>query len=96
MDTLAILRQHPFPVRAHFERSLVVTLSAPAVDLAPLLPPPLELDTHGSEGFSAVALVKTRHLRSAALLTKALAGEGIRNYRLHPIYGLTGVAEPVH
>lgn len=65
------LRDHPFAVRAHFERSTVLTYALPATTLAPTLPPCLSLDVYdcpsGPLGFVAVALVRTRALRPAVL-----------------------------
>jgi hypothetical protein len=55
---------HPFAVEAFFARSLVLTFTAPAEILSPLLPPCLELDTFNNQwGFAAMAMVQTRHLR---------------------------------
>lgn len=61
------LRRHPIPVAAHFRHSLVLTYAFPRETLAPLLPPPLELDTHGDLGFAAAAFVHTERLRPAFL-----------------------------
>ena len=62
------LQDHPFPVRAHFASSLVVTFGVPLDRVRPLLPPFLTPDTFRDEtAFIAVALVDTRHLRPAAL-----------------------------
>jgi hypothetical protein len=58
------LHHHPFAVEAFFTRSLVLTFTAPAKTLLPLLPPCLELDTFNNEwGFVAMAMVQTSHLR---------------------------------
>lgn len=58
------LQHHPFAVEAFFTRSLVLTFAAPAQNLAPLLPPCLELDTLNNQwGFAAMAMVQTRNLR---------------------------------
>jgi hypothetical protein len=59
------LRRHPFPIDAHFEEAVALTYAVPAGVLRPLLPPGLELDTFGDDGFIAVALVQTRDLRPA-------------------------------
>lgn len=64
---LHLLQRHPFPVVAHFDFSLVLTYAFPRELLTPLLPPGLELDTHGGLGFVAVAMVQTSHLRPAGL-----------------------------
>ena len=61
---LSFLKNHPFPVEAFFESSLVLTLAAPKEVLAPLLPARLELDTFQDRwGFLAVAMVQTSGLR---------------------------------
>lgn len=58
------LKSHPFPVEAHFEKSLVITFAVPKEDLQDLLPYPLELDTFEDKwGFVAVAMVQTQDLR---------------------------------
>jgi len=57
------LRRHPFPVRAYFQHSLVLTYAFPAELLVPMLPPSLTLDTYKDFGFLAIALVQTRQLR---------------------------------
>lgn len=61
---LSWLKTHPFAVEAFFDRSLVLTFAAPAVEIQALLPAPLVPDTFQDEwGFVAVALVQTRQLR---------------------------------
>ena len=60
---LHLLKRHPFAVRAHFDRSLVLTYAFPEALLRPLLPPGLVLDTYAGQGFLAIALVQTRRLR---------------------------------
>lgn len=57
------LKRHPFPVKAYFDFSLVLTYAFPKEQLQPFLPPGLELDTHGDYAFVAVAMVQTRNLR---------------------------------
>ncbi|MBC6994329.1 DUF2071 domain-containing protein [Neolewinella lacunae] len=58
------LKNHPFAVSAHFVRSTVLTFALPPEDLAPLLPPPLSLDTfQDRHAFVAVAMVETKALR---------------------------------
>jgi hypothetical protein len=57
------LKRHPFPVRAWFRHSLVLTYGFPRSVLQPLLPPGLELDAFGDLGFVAIALVQTEKLR---------------------------------
>lgn len=59
----AALQRHPFAVEAFFRWSLVLAYALPARVLRPLLPPGLELDTHGDFGFLAIALVQTEGLR---------------------------------
>jgi hypothetical protein len=63
----ARLRRHPFPVEAHFRNCLTLTYAVPADVLRPLLPPGLELETVGGNGFVAIALVQTESLRPAGL-----------------------------
>lgn len=59
------LKRHPFPVKAWFDFSLVLTYALPKEVLLPLLPAGLEPDTHHDHGFVAVAMVQTRRLRPA-------------------------------
>ncbi len=61
------LQRHPFAVEAYFRWSLVLAYALPARVLRPLLPPGLELDTHGDVGFLAIALVQTEGLRPKGL-----------------------------
>jgi len=61
----ARLRGHPFAIAAHFDAAIALTYALPAEILRPLVPPGLELETMGNEGFIAVALVHTRDLRPA-------------------------------
>lgn len=61
------LRRHPLAIEAHFRRCLVLTYAMPAAKLEPLLPPGLELERHGDDGFVAVALVQADALRPAGL-----------------------------
>jgi len=61
---LAFLKNHPFPVEAFFESSLVLTYALPVAVLRPLVPPQLELDVFRDQwAFIAIAVVKTKHLR---------------------------------
>lgn len=62
-----LLQRHPFPVKAWFDHSLVLTYALPAESLVSLLPPGLILDTFEGFGFLAVAMVQTRRLRPAFL-----------------------------
>src|SRR5262245_52844178 len=57
------LRRHPVPIRATLRECVTLTYAVPARVLQPLLPPGLELDTLGDDGFVAVALVQTERLR---------------------------------
>ena len=59
----ARLRRHPVPIRATLRECVTLTYALPAHVLRPLLPPGLELDTVGDDGFVAVALVQTERLR---------------------------------
>ena len=62
-----LLQRHPFPVKAWFRHSLVLTYALPEKLLSALLPPGLTLDTFEGFGFVAVAMVQTRNLRPALL-----------------------------
>ncbi len=64
---LYFLKRHPFPVKAFFRQSLVLTYAFPSSLLQPLLPPGLALDTYGDFGFLAIALVQTERLRPSFL-----------------------------
>lgn len=58
------LGQHPFPVTARFEKSLVLSYAIDRDLLSLTIPPCLELDLHESRhAFVALALVQTRELR---------------------------------
>ena len=61
---LSFLKNHPFPVEAFFDRSLVLTFAAPKEALEGLIPPCLTLDTFEDRwGFIALAMVQTSGLR---------------------------------
>ena len=64
---LHVLKRHPFPVRAFFRHSLVLTYALPRRILEPLLPPGLAVDAWKQWGFVAIALVQTEQLRPAFL-----------------------------
>jgi hypothetical protein len=58
------ISQHPFPVEAFFDYSLVLSYAYPVEALQHLIPDCLELDTFQDRwAFVAVAMVQTRHLR---------------------------------
>ncbi len=61
--TMASLRRHPVAVRATLRDCVTLTYAVPARVLRTLLPPGLELETVGDDGFVAVALVQTERLR---------------------------------
>ena len=61
-----LLKRHPFPVVAWFERVVAVSFAFPEEVLRPLVPEPLEVDCHEGVGFVTVALVWTKGLRPAA------------------------------
>lgn len=61
----ARLQRHPVAIDSHFDQAIALTYAIPAHILRPLLPPGLELETVGEDGFVAVALVQTRNLRPA-------------------------------
>jgi hypothetical protein len=61
---LALLKDHPFAVEAHFSSSLVLTFALPKEKLQPLIPECLTLDTlNDKHAFLAVAMVQTTGLR---------------------------------
>jgi uncharacterized protein YqjF (DUF2071 family) len=61
---LSFLKNHPFPVEAFFESSLVLTFAVPKEQLQDLLPECLQLDTFQDKwAFVAVAMVQTKGLR---------------------------------
>lgn len=68
------LRRHPFPVKALFRHSLVLTYAFPSELLQPLLAPGMALDTYNRYGFLAIALVQTRNLRPS-FLPAAMGGD---------------------
>ena len=84
------LKTHPFPVSAHFDFSLVLTYALPQETLQPLLPPHLEPDGFGNQGFVAVAMVQTRHLRPS--IFPAFMGQSffLIGYRIFVKYHTTG------
>ncbi len=60
----SFLKNHPFAVEAFFERSVVLTFSAPKEQLQHLIPECLALETfNNSLAFIAVAMVQTKKLR---------------------------------
>ncbi len=61
-----LLKRHPFPVVAWFDRVIAVSFAFPVEILRPLIPEPLEIDCHEGFGFVTVALVWTKGLRPAA------------------------------
>ena len=62
----SFLKNHPFPVEARFEHSLVLTFAVPASQVSGRLPPCLVPDTFNDRwAFIAVALVQARDLRPA-------------------------------
>ena len=61
---LDFLKNHPFPVAAHFTQSTVLTFAVPKAQLQSFLPESISLDTFNDEfGFIAVAMVDTKNLR---------------------------------
>ncbi|ACU61874.1 DUF2071 domain-containing protein [Chitinophaga pinensis] len=58
------LKNHPFPVEAFFQSSVVLTFAVPKEQLEPLIPECLSLDTFKDQyAFVAVAMVQTKDLR---------------------------------
>src|SRR6185295_13547123 len=79
---LHILKRHPVPIVARFEKAVTLTYAFPREILIPLLSPGLELDAYGANGFLAVATVHTTDLRPA-FLPKAFGRHFfLTNYRL--------------
>lgn len=61
---MKFLKNHPFAVSAHFERSTVLTFAVPKDQLLSFIPNCLELDTFQNKwAFIAVAMVQTKDLR---------------------------------
>lgn len=61
---MKFLKNHPFAVSAHFERSTVLTFAVPKEQLLSLIPACLELDIFQNKwAFIAVAMVQTNNLR---------------------------------
>ncbi len=61
---LSFLKDHPFPVEAWFENSLVLSFAFPKESLQPLIPECLQLDCFEDKwAFIAVAMVQTKNLR---------------------------------
>jgi hypothetical protein len=58
-----LLKRHPFPVVAWFDRVIAVSFAFPEEILRPMVPEPLEIDSHEGFGFVTVALVWTKGLR---------------------------------
>jgi hypothetical protein len=57
------LSRHPLAIRATLRDCVTLTYAVSADLLRPLLPPGLDLETVGDDGFVAVALVQTERLR---------------------------------
>ena len=61
---LSALKNHPFPVEAFFQSSVVLTFAVPKEQLEHLIPECLSLDTFNDKyAFVAVAMVQTKDLR---------------------------------
>src|SRR4029077_20150580 len=58
---------HPLPTRTTLHDCITLTYALPAAVLRPMLPPGLELETIGDDGFVAVAVVQAHGLRPAGL-----------------------------
>ena len=63
----AWLRRHPLAIRTTLHDCITLTYALPAAVLRPMLPPGLELETVGDDGFVAVAIVQARRLRPAGV-----------------------------
>lgn len=79
---LSRLQRNPIAVVTHFRHSLVLTYAYPSAVLEPLLPPGLQLDTWGENGFAAVAMVQTERLRPGFLPTPLGGDFFLVGYRL--------------
>ena len=62
---MKLLKRHPFPVVARFDRVVAVSFAFPEEVLRPMVPEGLEIDRYEGLGFVTVALVWTRGLRPA-------------------------------
>lgn len=62
---LSVLKRHPFPVVARFDRVVAVSFAFPEEALRTLVPRGLAMDSYEGFGFVTVALVWTRKLRPA-------------------------------
>ncbi len=60
-----LLRRHPFPVVAWFERVVAISFAFPTAIMRSLVPNGLEIDEFNGFGFVTVAMVWTRTLRPA-------------------------------
>ena len=61
---MKFLKNHPFPVEAHFDSSTVLTFAVPKEQIQDLIPQCLSLDTFRDQwAFIAVAMVQTSDLR---------------------------------
>ena len=60
-------QRHPFPVRALFRHTLVLTYAVPQESVARLLPSGLVPDTYRGFGLVAIAMVQTEALRPTCL-----------------------------
>ena len=76
------LRRNPLPITAHFRHSLVLAYAFPRETLEPLLPPSLELDSHGEHGLAAAAFVQTECLRPAFVPAKLGLDFFLAGYRI--------------
>ena len=64
IEMLSSLKNHPFPVEAHFESSIVLTFAVKKEQLRHLIPECLTLDTlDNTWAFLAMAMVQTKDLR---------------------------------
>lgn len=62
------LKNHPFPVEAFFDKSIVLTFAVPKEEIQKMIPPTLCLDTFEDKwAFIAVAMVQTSGLRPKGL-----------------------------
>ncbi len=61
---MKFIQAHPFPVKAYFDKSIVLTYSFPVEKLVKFIPKYLEVDSFQNKyGFIAIAMVQARDLR---------------------------------
>jgi len=84
---MAIIRKHPFAVKAYFEKSVVLSYAVPLKELKKMIPECLTVDSFQDKwGFVAVAMVDTKNLRPS-FFPKALGHDFfLTGYRIFVRY----------